>query len=55
MPTETEMLTDQLKLVQALHNIAAESEEAETVRLAAGALMNTEAGRQYLSQNPLVV
>ena len=55
MPTQTELLTEQLQLVQALVNIAQESEEAETVRLAMAALMNTEAGRTYMAQNPMVI
>jgi hypothetical protein len=49
----TDMMTDQLKMVSALHAIAADSEDAETVRTAAAALMNTEAGRNYVAINPI--
>lgn len=49
----TDMMTDQLVMVTALHAIAADSEDAETVRCAAAALMNTEAGRNFVAINPI--
>jgi hypothetical protein len=55
MPEAIDMLTDQLVLVQALHNIASESDDAEDIRMAMSALTNTEAGRTYLATNPLNV
>lgn len=48
-------LTDQLKLVQALHHIASESQEADIVRYAMGALAGTDAGVVYLTRNPVLV
>lgn len=44
-----------LRLVEALHHIAAESEDADIVRYALGALSATEAGRIYLAANPVLV
>lgn len=41
-------LQEQLILTQALFSIAHESEEAEIVRLAMSALVNTQAGLDYL-------
>ena len=55
MPTDLEMLTDQLKLVEALHHIASESTDGDIVRYAMGALISTDAGQAYLSQNPVIV
>jgi hypothetical protein len=49
----TNMMQDQLVMVSALHAIAADSEDAETVRTAAAALMNTQAGRNYVAINPI--
>lgn len=49
----TNMLQDQLVMVSALHAIAADSEDAETVRTAAAALMNTQAGRNFVAINPI--
>lgn len=49
----TDMMTDQLVMVTALHNIAAESDDAEIVRTSAAALMNTEAGRNFVAINPI--
>ena len=49
----TDMMTDQLAMVTALHHIVNESEDAEIVRTAASALMNTEAGRNYVVINPI--
>jgi hypothetical protein len=48
-------MTDQLVMVTALHAICNESEDAEIVRTSAAALMNTEAGRNYVALNPITV
>lgn len=48
-------MVDQLKLVEALHHIASESDDADTVRYAMGALVSTEAGRKYLTASPVMV
>lgn len=56
MPTDLdEMITEQLKLVEALHHIASESEDGDIVRYAMGALINTHAGQIYLNANPVMV
>lgn len=55
MPTDVEMLTDQLKLVEALHHIASESTDGDIVRYAMSALVSTDAGKVYLDQNPVMV
>ena len=52
-PTNSEMMSDSLVLVEALYNIVHESQEAETVRSAVFALTNTESGRAYLRAHPL--
>lgn len=52
MPTDD---TDQLRLVEALHHIACESEDADIVRYAMGALMATDAGRNYINVHPVLV
>lgn len=51
----TDIMTDQLVMVTALHSICNESEDAEIVRTSAAALMNTEAGRNYVALNPITV
>jgi hypothetical protein len=48
-------LSEQLVLVQALYNIAHESEEAEIVRLAVAAMTNTTVGLTYLQAHPFNV
>ena len=50
-------MTDEevLRVVEALHHIASESEDADIVRYALGALHATEAGRLYLASNPVLV
>lgn len=53
MPTD--LATDQLRLVEALHHIASESTDGDIVRYAMGALVSTETGRVYLSRNPVMV
>lgn len=52
---ETDVMTETLVLVTALHNIAAESDDAEIVRTSMAALSNTEAGRRYMAINPIFV
>jgi hypothetical protein len=53
MPVD--LLTSQLLLIEALFEIATESNEADIVRRAVAGLQATEGGRAYLSQNPLAV
>lgn len=53
MPTD--LAADQLRLVEALHHIASESEDGDIVRYAMSALASTESGRAYLSRNPVLV
>lgn len=53
MPTD--IATDQLRLVEALHHIASESDDGDIVRYAMSALAATESGRVYLSRNPVMV
>lgn len=55
MDQDTEALTEQLKLVEALHHIASESNEADIVRYAMGALAGTTAGVVFLEQRPVLV
>lgn len=50
-----DVATDQLRLIEALHHIASESEDGDIVRYAMSALASTESGRVYLSQNPVLV
>lgn len=49
----TGMLQDQLRFLEALYEILNSSEEAETVRVAVSALTATEAGRSFLTANPI--
>jgi hypothetical protein len=53
-PTEN-LRDDLMVMMQALVNIAQESEEADVVRIAVGALQRTESGVEYLSMNHLVI
>lgn len=48
-------LTEQLVLLQALYNIAHESEEAEIVRIAVAALLATQAGTVFLQAHPFTI
>lgn len=41
--------------VQTLHEIAASSNESETVRLAFSALSSTVVGREYLAEHPVTI
>lgn len=49
------MMSEQLRMLEALHQIAMESADAETVRIAMVALTGTEAGLRYLRANPLIL
>lgn len=51
----TDLLTDQLQLVEAHVNIFHESTDPEAVRASAAALMNTQAGRVYTAANPIAL
>lgn len=53
LDTVNELLTSQLLNVEALFEIATESQDATIVRRAVAALQATPAGRAYLMQNPL--
>lgn len=57
MPTDDidKIMTDQLRLVEALHHIASESEDSDIVRYALGALIHTNAGQVYLNVHPVMV
>lgn len=48
-----EMTKESLTLVEALHTIVTESDDAEVVRIAMSALTGTNMGRAYLEANPL--
>lgn len=50
-----QMMTDQLILVEGLYNTVMESNDVETVRGAAAALINTEAGVKYLRLHPITL
>lgn len=52
---EIQMMTDNLILVEGLYNTAIESNDVETVRGAMAALVNTEAGRNYLRAHPMIL
>lgn len=56
--TETrvdQMMTDQMILVEGLYNTVMESDDAETVRGAVAALLNTEVGINYIRFHPLTL
>lgn len=44
------VLTDHVLFLQTLYDIFRESDDAEAVRLAAGALMSTKTGRDYITK-----
>lgn len=48
-----EMTKESMTLVEALHTIVTESDDAEVVRIAMSALTGTNMGRAYLAANPL--
>lgn len=52
---ETDLMTSQLMLIEALFEIATESREADIVRRAVAGLQATEAGQHYLAMHPLAV
>ena len=47
-------LLDMLKITEALYTVAMESDEAEMVRVAFGALASTPFGRDFLEQHPVI-
>lgn len=51
----TVMMGDQLRLLEALYEIALSSEEAEMVRVAMQALTGTSAGLSFLSTHPITL
>lgn len=51
----TQVMQDNLKLLETLHEIASSSSEAEIVRMAMSALTNTPTGLQFLQVHPLVL
>jgi len=53
LETVNDLLTSQLINVEALFEIATESQDASIVRRAIAALQATPAGRAYLAKNPL--
>jgi hypothetical protein len=50
---ERASMDDRVTLVEALHTIAVESEEADIVRIAMSALTGTDIGQAYLRTNPI--
>lgn len=55
-PNEVVRLSDEnMILMKALVEIAQDSEEADIVRTAVGALQRTKSGVEYLSMNHLVI
>jgi hypothetical protein len=52
---ENDLTTEQLRLLAALHEIASDSDEGETVRTAMSALTGTNIGLNYIITHPLVV
>lgn len=49
------MMGDQLRLLEALYEVAMSSNEAEMVRVAMSALSGTEAGMAFLSTHPITL
>lgn len=49
----TQLMQDNLKLVEALHEIASTSDDANTVRVAVAALTTTQSGLAFLQVNPI--
>jgi hypothetical protein len=52
---ENDQKTETLRLLAALHEIASDSAEGETVRTAMSALTSTNVGLNYIVTHPLVV
>jgi hypothetical protein len=50
-----EMMSEQMTMLEALHEIAMSSPDAEMVRVAMSALTRTEAGVNYLRLHPLTL
>lgn len=51
----SQMMSDQLQMIESLYQIALSSEDAETVRIAISALTNTQSGMAYLQTNPIIL
>lgn len=51
----TMLMTQRFVLIEALFEVALESNEADVVRRAIAGLQATDAGRQYLIEHPLAV
>lgn len=49
------MMGDQLRLLEALYEIAMSSDDAEVVRVAMQALTGTTAGMSFLSLHPITL
>lgn len=49
------MMGDQLRLLEALYEIALSSNEAEMVRVSMAALTGTQAGLSFLSTHPITL
>jgi hypothetical protein len=52
---ENDQTTETIRLLTALHEIASDSDEGETVRTAMAALTSTTVGLNYIVTHPLVV
>jgi hypothetical protein len=50
-----EMMSEQVVMLEALHEVAMSSGDAEMVRVAMSALTRTEAGVNYLRLHPLIL
>lgn len=48
-----QVTSENIQLLDALATIISESTDAEVIRIAVGAITNTETGRNYLLANPL--
>lgn len=51
----SQLMTDRLVMIEALFEIATESNDADIVRRAVAGLQATHAGKHYLAANPLAV
>lgn len=55
MEATVTMLEAQLRYLQALHEIASDSDDADSVRVALSALTSTDNGIEYLRMHPITV
>ena len=51
----SQVITEQMTLLEALHEIAAESHDADAVRRAVAGLTHTRAGIAYLATHPVTI